>query len=154
MKRFFFICICLCFLLSNVSVAVAQQQLDASAVRNWIGGIQRNYGCAPWVSIEDVRINDKSVVNSAATVIVEIDLKVLKSFDGESVIASNCTGTYWDMDPGKVHTLQTAFGSSFFVGQELGVRKVLEFQKFDSGWRCLMPSLQPLAGAFYQNNRP
>jgi len=141
-------------------MVVAQtRDVNVDAARQCIASIQQNYGCKSWVSIQAVRQIDRRVVQAqgAAIVIAEMDLKVLQGFDGAaSPAAQHCTGTYWDMDPTKVRSNGQGgvFGSYFLVGQLLRVQKQVEFQKFDSGWRCATTDLYPILKSSYLNNHP
>ena len=71
---------------------------------------------------------------------------VLSPFAVCSPIASDCTGTCWDLRAGKA-TSSPSSGSkdSFAVTHRIRIEKSFRFRKADSGgWRCDTTSLQPV----------
>lgn len=143
----------LCYFLLMVSTSVAAQTkaVDVDAVRQCILNIEQQNECEHWVAVQDVRKKDRRVSDGTATVITEIDLKVLKSFYVGSPVANSCTGKGWSPG-GIIRTNDTMMGSYFLVGQELMVTKDFEFQKFESGWRCVTTTLSPVSVGNYLNN--
>jgi invasion protein IalB len=132
---------------------------DVAAVRQCLASFYPNT-CGGAVTMTNIRQVDRRVTASDATVIAEIDFSVQQGFAGCSPNALNCTGTCWDMDPAKVRSEQMNTGlplpmpdagqdHAFFIGQGLRIRKNFEFQKYESGWRCVTKALQPVDGAFY-----
>ena len=132
---------------------------DVAAVRQCLALFYPNT-CGGPVAMTNVRQVDRRITATDATVIAEIDFSVQQGFAGCSPNALNCTGTCWDMDSAKVRSEQMNTGlpipmpdagqdHAFIVGQGLRIRKNFEFQKYESGWRCVTKSLQPVDGAFY-----
>lgn len=149
---------CLSFiLLSAGGCSVTEPQApDAAAVRQCVQAIQQQNGCTQFFSVKNVRLTDKRVDKASATVIAEVDITVLQEISARdplfsSPIPARCTGTYWDLDPKKVLSSPRDH-ACFLVGQELRVVKAFEFQKYESGWRCMSTEMAPISAAFYQNN--
>jgi len=133
-------------LIASTSVIAQTRDADVDAVRQCVTTIQQGQGCQSWVSVQAVRQIDRRIVESqgTATVIAEIDLKVLQTFDGNmSEVTGKCTGTGWKMDPSR--SVQMFGGLGFPVGQGLRVQKEFEFHKFDSGWRCATTNMRPIS---------
>jgi len=72
-----------------------------------------------------------------------VEMIVLSPFAVCSPVASNCTGTCWDVRSGKAKPMPGS-RDSFPVAHRLRIEKTFAFQKTDSGWRCNSPALPPV----------
>src|SRR3990172_3563904 len=127
------------------------KDVDEGAARQCVIAINFRTGCQEWVSAS-VSLVDRRVDQRAgrAVAIAHVDFQVLKSFDGMgSAVARRCTGTHWDMDQKRVHVKEGIGGYFFYQGQMLVVRKRLEFEKFESGWRCGTAEMAPIEQSSY-----
>jgi hypothetical protein len=78
-------------------------------------------------------------------VTAEIEMVVLVPFAVCSPVASNCTGTCWDIRAGKPGPSQPNNRDSFGVTQRIRIEKSFAFQKTENGrWRCDLTALKPV----------
>ena len=107
-------------------------------------------GCAgdaffPETTLNTARVLQKNgkQTGDSAEVTAEIQMVVLSPFTACSPIASNCTGTCWDLNSGRP---KSTLGSraQFQVGYRVRIEKSFAFQKKDGGWRCNSTAIQPV----------
>ena len=117
---------------------------DADAVDLCVAQIHSANACENFLSVSRVVQIDREVADENATVTAGIEMIVLSPFAVCSPIASNCTGTCWDIRSGKP-TPMPGSRDSFAVAYRLRIEKSFTFQKTDgSSWRCNSTALQPV----------
>jgi len=117
---------------------------DADAVDICVGRIHAANVCENFLRISRVLQLDTEVSESEAIVTAAVEMKVLAPFVICSPVASNCTGTCWDLQTRQPD--QTA-GSreTVSIGYRLTIEKSFAFQKASDGsWRCTTQSLRPV----------
>ena len=116
---------------------------DADAVDLCVAQIHSANACENFLTVSRVFQIGSDVAEQNATVIAAVEMVVLSPFAVCSPIASNCTGTCWDVRSGKA---KPAPGSRdvFSVAHRLRIEKTFAFQKTDNGWRCNSPTLPPV----------
>lgn len=120
-------------------------------IRQCIVDIQRLNDCNNTV-LRSVTTIDSRVTPTGVEVIAQVDVAVTRPFDGCSPAAKSCTGTCWNME--NVRWTNGLFGDRFFVlGQGLRVNKRLQFEKWQSGWRCITQNMTPVEAGFYLNGK-
>jgi len=88
--------------------------------------------CDEFVQLENVEVADKREQAGQTDLIVDINLRALQEFGGQSLVATTCTSTGWN---GEIP-----------VGARITIKKVLSFQVFSSQSICLNQTLEPIAG--------
>lgn len=117
---------------------------DADAVDICVGRIHVANTCENFLRISRVLQLDTEVSEREAIVTAAVEMKVLAPFVICSPVASNCTGTCWDLQTRQPK--QTA-GSreTVSIGYRLTIEKSFAFQKASDGsWRCTTQSLRPV----------
>ena len=89
---------------------------------------------------------DSQVAEQNALVTAEVEMVVLSPFAVCSPVASNCTGTCWDLKSGKrASAVGPASRDSFPVSHRIRSRKGICISKDDDGgWRCNASALRPV----------
>ena len=117
---------------------------DADAVDLCVAQIHSANACENFLAVSRVFQIGSEVAEQNATVIAAVEMVVLSPFAVCSPIASNCTGTCWDIRSGKAKPMP-ASRDSFSVAHRLRIEKTFAFQKADNGgWRCNSPALPPV----------
>ena len=117
---------------------------DADAVDLCVAQIHSANACENFLSVSRVFQIDRKLAEQNATVIAAVEMIVLSPFAVCSPIASNCTGTCWDVKSGKAMPTPGS-RDSFAVAHRLRIEKSFLFQKADGGsWRCNSSALQPV----------
>lgn len=116
---------------------------DEDAVDLCVAQIHSANTCGDFLRVSRIIQIDTEVSAEQALVTAEVEMKVLSPFAVCSPVASNCTGTCWDLRSGQP---KSAPGSrdSLPIAHRLRIEKSFAFQKTDSGWRCNTPALQPI----------
>jgi uncharacterized protein YecT (DUF1311 family) len=119
---------------------------DAGAVDLCVTQIHSANSCENFLSVSRVYHIDDEVADQDALVTAEVEMIVLSPFAVCSPIASDCTGTCWDLRAGKATTSPSSGSKdSFAVTHRIRIEKSFRFRKADSGgWRCDTTSLQPV----------
>jgi hypothetical protein len=72
-------------------------------------------------------------------------MKVLAPFSICSPVASNCTGTCWDLQSRQPKPTVVNSRENILVGYRLTIEKSFAFQKSkDGNWRCSTETLRPV----------
>jgi uncharacterized protein YecT (DUF1311 family) len=117
---------------------------DADAVDLCVTQIHSANACENFLTVSRVSQIGREVAEQNATVIATVEMIVLSPFAVCSPIASNCTGTCWDIRSGKAKPVPGS-RDSFAVAHRLKIEKSFAFQKTESGgWRCNSPTLPPV----------
>jgi uncharacterized protein YecT (DUF1311 family) len=117
---------------------------DADAVDLCVGKIHSTNTCENFLRISRVSQLDTEVSTQEAIVTAEIEMKVLTPFAVCSPIASNCTGTCWDLQSGQPKLSMTG-RQSLPVAYRIRVEKSFAFRKSPGGdWHCNTQSLRPV----------
>ena len=116
---------------------------NADAVDVCVGKIHSANSCDNFLRVNRVFQIDSEMDERNALVTAEVEMIVLSPFAVCSPVASNCTGTCWDLKSGKANA---APGSrdSISVAHRLRIEKAFAFQKSGNGWRCDTNALQPV----------
>ena len=119
---------------------------DAGAVDLCVTQIHSANSCENFLSVSRVYHIDDEVAEQEALVTAEVEMIVLSPFAVCSPVASDCTGTCWDLRAGKATTSPSSGSKdSFAVTHRVRIEKSFKFRKADSGgWRCDTTSLQPV----------
>ena len=117
---------------------------DADAVDLCVAQIHSTNSCDEFLSVSRVFPINSEVAEQNATVVAAVEMVVLSPFSACSPIASNCTGTCWDVKSGKAKPMPGT-RDGFSVAHRLRIEKSFAFQKTDTGgWRCNSTALQPV----------
>ena len=117
---------------------------DADAVDLCVAQIHSTNSCDDFLSVSRVFQINSEVTEQNATVTAAVEMVVLSPFAACSPIASNCTGTCWDVKSGKAKSMPGS-RDGFSVAHRLRIEKSFAFQKTDTGgWRCNSTALQPV----------
>jgi uncharacterized protein YecT (DUF1311 family) len=116
---------------------------DADAVDLCVAQIHSTNSCDDFLSVSHVFQINSEVAEQNATVTAAVEMVVLSPFAACSPIASNCTGTCWDVKSGKAKPMPGT-RDGFSVAYRLRIEKSFAFQKIDGGWRCNSTALQPV----------
>jgi uncharacterized protein YecT (DUF1311 family) len=117
---------------------------NADAVDLCVGQIQSANTCGNFLRVSRVLQMDTEVSEREAQVTAEVEMVVLSPFAACSPVASNCTGTCWDVKTGKAGPAASS-RDSFRVSHRFKIQKSFSFQKTDNGsWRCGTSALQPI----------
>jgi uncharacterized protein YecT (DUF1311 family) len=121
---------------------------DADAVDLCVGKIQSTNSCENFLRISRVTQLDTEASSQEAIVTAEIEMKVLAPFAACSPIASNCTGTCWDLQSGQPK--QSVEGrQNLPVAYKIRIEKSFSFKKTSVGdWRCNTEALRPIQEGF------
>jgi len=123
---------------------------DADAVDLCVGKIHSNNTCENFLRISRVTQLDTEVSDQEALVTAEIEMKVLAPFAVCSPIASNCTGTCWDLQSGQPKPSVTA-RQNLPVAWRVRIEKSFAFKKSKSGdWLCGTQALRPVEFGYVQ----
>ena len=116
---------------------------DAGAVDLCVTQIHSANSCENFLSVSRVYHIDDEVAEQEALVTAEVEMIVLSPFAVCSPVASDCTGTCWDLRAGKATTSPSSGSKdSFAVTHRVRIEKSFKFRKADSGgWRCDTTSL-------------
>jgi len=127
---------------------------NADSVDLCVSQIHAKNSCGDFLRVRRVFELDNQVANQNALVTVGIEMVVLSPFAACSSIASNCTGTCWDLKTGKAGPSSPTNRDSFPVTVRLRIEKAFPFQKTENGrWRCNASALQPVgSGMAYSSH--
>jgi uncharacterized protein YecT (DUF1311 family) len=121
---------------------------DADAVDLCVGKIHTTNSCENFLRISRVTQLDTEVSATEAIVTAEVEMKVLAPFATCSPIASNCTGTCWDLQSGQPKPSITS-RQSVPVAYRISIEKSFAFKKTKDGdWRCRTEALRPVEDGF------
>jgi uncharacterized protein YecT (DUF1311 family) len=124
---------------------LAASQPSANAVDLCVTRIHTANACGNFLRVRRVYDSDTQVTDQSALVTAEIEMVVLAPFAVCSPIASNCTGTCWDIKAGKPGPAQPGDRDSFGVTNRIRIEKAFAFQKTENGrWRCDLTALKPV----------
>jgi hypothetical protein len=116
---------------------------NADAVDMCVAQIHSAGACGNFLAVNRIFQIDSDRTEDNAKVTSEIEMVVLSPFTACSPIASNCTGTCWDLTSGKPKSMPGS-REQFQVGYRVRIEKSFAFQKHDDGWRCNSTALQPV----------
>jgi uncharacterized protein YecT (DUF1311 family) len=118
---------------------------DADAVDVCIGRIHAANTCENFLRISRVIQLDTEASEHEAIVTAAVEMKVTAPFSICSPIASNCTGTCWDLQTRQPKAAAASSRENVSVGYRLTVEKSFSFQKAkDGSWRCSTEALRPV----------
>lgn len=118
---------------------------DADAVDHCVGRIQSANTCENFLRISRVLQLDVEASERDAIVTAAVEMKVLAPFAICSPIASNCTGTCWDLQARQAKATAAGSRENVPVGYRLTIEKSFAFEKGkDGSWRCNTESLRPV----------
>jgi uncharacterized protein YecT (DUF1311 family) len=118
---------------------------NADAVDLCVAQIHSANSCGDFLRTIRVLEIDSEVAEQSALVTAEVEMIVLSPFAVCSPVASNCTGTCWDLKTGKAQPAP-AGRDSFPVAHRIRIEKAFAFKKTDGGgWRCSATALQPVS---------
>jgi uncharacterized protein YecT (DUF1311 family) len=124
---------------------IAASRPNADAVDLCVSQIHAQNSCGDFLRVRRVYELDNAVADQGALVTAGIEMVVLSPFAVCSPIASNCTGTCWDLRTGKAGPAPPNSRDSFSVTYRVRIEKSFSFQKTDNGrWRCTATALQPI----------
>jgi uncharacterized protein YecT (DUF1311 family) len=119
---------------------------NADAVDLCVSQIHAQNSCGDFLRVRRVYELDNQVADQSALVTAGIEMVVLSPFSVCSPVASNCTGSCWDLRSGKAGPVPPNSRDSFAVTYRVRIEKAFSFQKTDNGrWRCTATALQPVA---------
>jgi uncharacterized protein YecT (DUF1311 family) len=117
---------------------------DADAVDLCVGKIHSTNACENFLRISRVTQLDTEVSAQEAIVTAEIEMKVLAPFTICSPIASNCTGTCWDLQSGRPKPSMTG-RQNVPLAYRIRIEKSFSFRKSPGGdWLCNTQTLRPV----------
>ena len=116
---------------------------DADAVDLCVMQIHSANSCDNFLRVSRVFQIDNEMDERKALVTAEVEMVVLSPFAVCSPVASNCTGTCWDLKSGKANA-SPGSRDSISVAHRLRIQRAFAFQKSDSGWRCDTTAMQPV----------
>jgi uncharacterized protein YecT (DUF1311 family) len=126
--------------------SLAASRPNADAVDLCVSQIHAQNSCGDFLRVRRVYELDNQVAEQGALVTAGIEMVVLSPFTACSPVASNCTGTCWDLRTGKAGPAPPNSRDSFPVTSRLRIEKAFSFQKTDNGrWRCASAALPPVA---------
>ena len=127
---------------------------NADAVDLCVSQIHAQNSCGDFLRVRRVYELDNQVADQGALVTAGIEMVVLSPFTVCSPVASNCTGTCWDLRNGKAGPAPPNSRDSFAVTYRVRIEKTFSFQKTDNGrWRCSVTALQPVASGVTSSGR-
>jgi uncharacterized protein YecT (DUF1311 family) len=125
---------------------LAASRPDANAVDLCITRIHATNSCGDFMRVRRIHEVDNQVADQSALVTASIEMVVLSPFAACSSVASNCTGTCWDLRKGQPGAAQPGNHESFPVTQRIRIEKAFTFKKTENGrWRCDSSTLPPVA---------
>jgi uncharacterized protein YecT (DUF1311 family) len=117
---------------------------DADAVDLCVGKIHTANTCENFLRVSRVTQLDTEVSAQEAIVTAEIEMKVLAPFAICSPIASNCTGTCWDLQSGQPKP-SVASRQNVPIAYRIRIEKSFAFRKSPVGdWHCNTQTLRPV----------
>jgi hypothetical protein len=124
---------------------LAASRPNVDAVDLCVTRIHRANACDNFLRVRRVVDSDIQVTEQSALVTAQIEMVVLAPFSACSPVASNCTGTCWDIRAGKQGPPQPRNRDSFGVTNRIRIEKSFAFQKTENGrWRCDSSALKPV----------
>jgi uncharacterized protein YecT (DUF1311 family) len=121
---------------------------DADAVDLCVGRIHAANVCENFLRINRVLQLDVETSEREAIVTAQVEMRVLAPFSICSPVATNCTGTCWDLQRRQVKAPTPGISrdrETVSVGYRLAVEKSFSFQKTkDGSWRCSTEALRPV----------
>ena len=124
---------------------LAASRPNVDAVDLCVERIHAANACDDFLRIRRVYDVDSQVTDRSALVTAGVEMVVLSPFAACSAVASNCTGTCWDIRAGKMSPPQPGNKDSFAVMQRIRIEKSFTFQKDENGrWRCNSTTLRPV----------
>lgn len=118
---------------------------DSDAVDFCMGRIHQANTCENFLRIARVIQLDTEVSDREAIVTAAVEMKVLTPFSVCSPIASQCTGTCWDLQTRQPRAATANSRESIAIGYRLTIEKSFSFQKSkDGSWRCSTDTLRPV----------
>jgi uncharacterized protein YecT (DUF1311 family) len=118
---------------------------NADAVDLCVAQIHIANSCGDFLRTIRVFEIDSQVTEQNALVTAGVEMIVLSPFAVCSPVASNCTGTCWDLKAGNAQAQSApASRDSFPVSHRIRIEKAFAFQKTDGGWRCNASALRPV----------
>jgi uncharacterized protein YecT (DUF1311 family) len=118
---------------------------DADAVDLCVGRIHSANACENFLRISRVLQLDTEVSEQEAIVTAAVEMKVLAPFSICSPVASNCTGTCWDLQTRQAKAAAASSRENVSVGYRLTVEKSFAFRKAkDGSWLCNTEKLRPV----------
>jgi uncharacterized protein YecT (DUF1311 family) len=118
---------------------------NADAVDHCVSQIHAQNACGDFLRVRRVYELDNEVADKNALVTAGVEMVVLSPFAVCSPIASNCTGSCWNVQTGKAGPAPPNSRDSFTLTARIRIEKSFSFQKTDDGrWRCTATSLQPI----------
>jgi uncharacterized protein YecT (DUF1311 family) len=121
---------------------------DTDAVDFCAARIHAANSCGNFVRINRVYAIDSQVNDQEAQVTGEIEMVVLAPFTTCSKVATNCTGTCWDVNSGLPKpgaASKERSGDAFNVTRRLRIQRNFAFVKAADGWRCREDELAPVS---------
>jgi uncharacterized protein YecT (DUF1311 family) len=116
---------------------------NADAVDLCVAQIHSAGACGNFLAVNRVSQIDGKQTDDSAEVVSSIEMVVVSPFTACSPIASNCTGTCWDLKSGKPKSTPGS-REQFRVGYRVRIEKSFAFQKSGSGWRCNATTIPPV----------
>jgi uncharacterized protein YecT (DUF1311 family) len=117
---------------------------DADAVDLCVGKIHSTNTCENFLRVSRVTQLDTEVSTQEAIVTAEIEMKVTAPFGICSPIASNCTGTCWDLQSGQPKP-SAASRQNVPIAYRIRIEKSFAFRKSPTGdWHCNTQTLRPV----------
>ena len=124
---------------------LAASRPNVDAVDLCVTRIHTANACENFLRVRRVFDSDIQVTDQSALVTAEIEMVVLAPFAVCSPVASNCTGTCWDIAAGKPGPSQPGNRTSFGVTQRIRIEKSFTFEKTENGrWHCDLTALKPV----------
>jgi len=124
---------------------LAASRPNADAVDLCVSQLHAKNACGDFLRVRRVYELDNEVADQGALVTAGIEMVVLSPFAVCSPVASNCTGTCWDIKTCKAGPAPPNSRDSFSVTARIRIEKSFSFQKTDNGrWRCTAAALQPV----------
>ena len=125
---------------------LAASRPNADAVDLCVSQVHAQNSCGDFLRVRRIYELDNQVADQGALVTAGIEMVVLSPFTVCSPVASNCTGTCWDLKTGKAGPAPPNSRDSFAVTTRVRIEKAFSFQKTDNGrWSCAATVLQPVA---------
>jgi uncharacterized protein YecT (DUF1311 family) len=127
---------------------------NADAVDLCVSQIHAQNACGDFLRVRRLYEVDSQVADQGALITVGIEMVVLSPFAVCSPVASNCTGTCWDLGTGKPGVVPPNSRDSFGVTARIRIEKAFSFQKTDNGrWRCGVTAMPPIASGVTYSGR-
>ncbi len=124
---------------------LAASRPNADAVDLCITQIHAANSCGDFMRVRRIYEVDSQVADQSALVTAGVEMVVLSPFAACSPVASNCTGTCWDLRAGKPGQPQPGNRDSIAVTQRIRIQKSFTFRKTENNrWRCESQVLSPV----------